>query len=104
MTIESYQEKDRCCNESTNQQGRPESRIKSFDECVIEEQIGRLHATLVDLRRDMGYQTRTIRDLIMQVQRLNDHNHCDGKVVVGIVENTHGIGMGGSISGPDLLS
>lgn len=56
---------------------------KTWDECTVEEKLEKVREELIQL----GYNTNRVNNLEVEITKLKDHDHKDGKVVIALSNN-----------------
>lgn len=95
---ESGKAEQNCCND----------RIKTFEECGIEEKLVRLNIVVRELRQGLSYAHRTINEQRLEILALQNHQHtqngdCVIKLRDSVNHNQHHLG-GAVMAAMDLLS
>lgn len=103
QTLGKKVQEQHCKNESTGG-----DRMKTFEECGIEEKLVRLNIVVRELRQGLSYAHRTINEQRLEILALQNHQHtqngdCVIKLRDSVNQNQHHLG-GVSMAAMDLLS
>ena len=81
--------------------------LKDFNSCGIEEKVARLHSTIKDLRRELGYVYQNNHGLAIKMYALEHHQHSENGDCLIRIEDSNRNGSGitrSNISNHDLLA
>jgi len=73
---------------------------KKWDDCTTEEKLEKIRAEL----RDFRYLTNRVCNVEGHIERLKEHSHQDGKIVIPLKELEKHSGLAGLAQRTDYLS
>lgn len=64
---------------------------KKWVDCTVEEKLEKVREELIHL----GHNTNRVNNIDMEIAKLRNHSHQDGKVVIPMTDNNNGLGYAG---------